>query len=393
MHKKEPLIRLAKREDMPKGEIWAIRLSSVVVALLLGCIVLAIAGANPIKAYGIMISGSLGRASGVRQVVKAATPLLGTALALAPCFKMKYWNIGAEGQITMGAVGAAFFAINFAKKWNSPVILIVMAIAAMVFGAVWAGIPAVFKSRWGTNETLFTLMLNYIAIGIVGWLQGGPWEGVKGTQIIPNFHKSAVLPKLFGVHIGWVIALVLVVLMYIYLNKTKQGYEIAVLGESENTARYAGMNVTLVTIRTAMISGAIAGLVGFMLAAGTNQTLHADIAGGVGFTAITVCWLAHLNPFAMIVIAAMLAVLTKGANSLQTAMQVPASISDIITGIILLCMLGCEFFINYKMIFRHHDSGAVTAKVSAAPAEKAAVAAAESAPADKTAPAEKEADK
>ena len=358
MNKKEPLIRLAKREDMPKKQIWLIRLGSVVVAVLLGCVILAIAGTNPITAYGIMIKGALGRASGVRQVVKAATPLLGTALALAPCFRMKYWNIGAEGQITMGAVGAAYFAIHFAKQWASPVVLIVMGLASIVFGAFWASIPAFFKSKWGTNETLFTLMLNYIAIGIVGWLQGGPWEGVKGTQIIPNFYKTAVLPKLFGVHIGWVIVLILVVLMYIYLKYTKHGYEIAVLGESENTARYAGMNVRLITIRTVCISGGIAGLVGFMLAAGTNQTIHSGIAGGVGFTAITVCWLAQLNPFAMIIIALLLAVLSKGANSLQTALQVPASVSDIITGIILLCMLGCEFFINYKMIFRRKDSPA-----------------------------------
>jgi simple sugar transport system permease protein len=201
-------------------------------------------------------------------------------------------------------------------------------------------------------------MLNYIAIGIVGWLQGGPWEGVKGTQIIPNFYKTAVLPKLFGVHIGWIIVLILVVLMYIYMKYTKHGYEIAVLGESENTARYAGMNVRLITIRTVCISGGIAGLVGFMLASGTNQTIHSGIAGGVGFTAITVCWLAQLNPFAMIVIALLLAVLSKGANSLQTALQVPASVSDIITGIILLCMLGCEFFINYQMIFRRRDPAA-----------------------------------
>ena len=355
MHNNEPLIRIAKREDMPRHQIWLIRFASVIVALIFGGIILAVAGANPIKAYGIMINGALGRASGIRQVVKAATPLLGTALALAPCFKMKYWNIGAEGQITMGAVGAAYFAIHFAKNLSSPVMLIIMAIASMVFGAVWAGIPAVFKSRWGTNETLFTLMLNYIAIGIVGWFQGGPWEGKQGSQIIPNFYKTAVLPKVLGVHIGWIIVLVLVVLMYIYLNKTKHGYEIAVLGESENTARYAGMNVGKVTIRTAALSGAIAGLVGFMVASGANQTLYQDIAGGVGFTAITVCWLAQLNPFAMIIIALMLAVLSKGASSLQTAMKVPASVSDIITGIILLCMLGCEFFINYRLILRHRE--------------------------------------
>ena len=352
MNTKEPLIRLAKREDMKKSYIWMIRIAAVLLAIIIGGLIFFIVDTNPIKAYGVMIAGSLGKKSGLRQVAKTAIPLLGTALALAPCFKMKYWNIGAEGQITMGAVGASFFAINMAKTLPSAPLLVIMGLASLILGAFWALIPAFFKSKWGTNETLFTLMLNYIAIGIVGWLQGGPWEGKPGSQIIPNFDKKAVLPKIFGVHIGWIIVLLLVVFMFIYMTKTKHGYEIAVLGESENTARYAGMNVGLVTMRTAALSGAIAGLVGFMVASGANQTLYADVAGGVGFTAITVCWLSQLNPFIMIVISVLLAILSKGASTLQTELAVPSSISDIITGIILLCMLGCEFFVNYKMIFR-----------------------------------------
>ncbi len=355
---------------MSKSKIWLIRLGALVFAILLGALVFVIAGANPLTAYGTILSGSLGKASGLRQVVKTAVPLLGTALALAPCFAMRYWNIGAEGQITMGALAATFFALNMAKSWPSPVLLIVMGVASIIFGAIWAGIPAFFKANWGTNETLFTLMMNYIAIGIVGWLQGGPWEGKPGSQIIPMFDKAAVLPKVLGVHIGWIVVLLLTIFMYIYMSKTKHGYEIKVLGESENTARYAGMNVRKVTIRTACLSGGIAGLVGFMVASGANQTLYSDVAGGVGFTAITVTWLAQLNPFAMVAISVMLAVLSKGASSIQTSLGVPASISDIITGIILLCMLGCEFFINYRMIFREkdHDKEAVPAAPAAATA-------------------------
>ena len=352
MKEKEPLIRLTKRQNMAKSKIWLIRLVALVFAIILGGLVFLIAGANPLTAYGTILSGSLGKVTGIRQVVKTAVPLLGTALALAPCFAMRYWNIGAEGQITMGAMAATFFALNMAHSMPSPVLLIVMGIASIIFGAIWAGIPALFKARWGTNETLFTLMMNYIAIGIVGWLQGGPWEGKPGSQIIPMFDHAAELPKVLGVHIGWIFELVLTAFMYVYMSKTKHGYEIKVLGESENTARYAGMNVTKVTIRTACLSGGIAGLVGFMVASGANQTLYSDVAGGVGFTAITVTWLAQLNPFAMVAISLMLAVLSKGASSIQTSLGVPASISDIITGIILLCMLGCEFFINYKMIFR-----------------------------------------
>ena len=233
--------------------------------------------------------------------------------------------------------------------------LVVMALAGMILGGLWSAVPAFFKSKWGTNETLFTLMLNYIAIGIVAWLQGGPWEGKEGSQIVPNFASNAILPKIGGIYCGWIIVLALVFFMYFYMNRTKHGYEIAVLGDSENTARYAGMDVTKVIVRTALISGAISGLVGFMLASGANQTIYSGIAANNGFTAITVAWLSQLNPFAMVLISALLAGLSKGSSSLKTAMGVPGSISDIITGVILLCLLGCEFFINYRLVFRHKE--------------------------------------
>ncbi len=352
MNEKTPVIRISKREDMPRSRAWAIRAIAFLIAILLGSLIFLIAGANPVTAYGTILASSLGKSTGIKQVVKIAVPLLGTALALAPCFAMKFWNIGGEGQITMGAVAASFFALNYAKSIPSPILLLLMGIFAMIFGGVWAAIPAAFKARWGTNETLFTLMMNYIAIGIVGWLQGGPWEGKPGSQIIPMFDQQAVLPKVLGVHCGWIIVLILTVLMFIYMRYTKHGYEVAVLGESENTARYAGMNVTKVTMRTACLSGAICGLVGFMVCSGANMTLYADVAGGVGFTAIVVAWLAQLNPFVMIAISLLLAVLDKGASGLQTSLRVPASISDIITGIILLCMLACEFFINYRLVIR-----------------------------------------
>lgn len=351
MHEKTPLIRLSKREDMPKSQVWMIRLGAFVFALILGMLIFVIAGANPVNAYGAIVTSALGKTTGIRQVVRNAVPLLGTALALAPCFRMRYWNIGAEGQITMGAIAASFFAVN-CKTMPSLPLLILMGVGSMVMGAVWSAIPAFFKSRWGTNETLFTLMMNYIAIGIAAWLIGGPWEGKPGSQIMPVFTNNAVLPKVGGVHIGWIIVLVITVVMFVYMRYTKHGYEIQVLGESENTARYAGMNVGKIIIRTASLSGAICGLVGFMIASGAHGTLYSNVAGGAGFTAITVCWLAQLNPFAMVLIAALLAVLSRGSSTLQTSMGIPASITDIITGIILLCMLGCEFFINYKINFR-----------------------------------------
>lgn len=355
MEEKVPFVRVTRRQDFKKSSVWMIRILAFVIALVLGCFVFLLCGVSPLQAYAEIFKGAFGKITGIRQTVKIMIPLLGTALALAPCFKMKYWNIGAEGQITMGAIGAAFFAINFHDKLPGAVLLVVMALAGMILGGLWSAVPAFFKSKWGTNETLFTLMLNYIAIGIVAWLQGGPWEGKEGSQIVPNFASNAILPKIGGIYCGWIIVLVLVFFMYFYMNRTKHGYEIAVLGDSENTARYAGMDVTKVIVRTALISGAISGLVGFMLASGANQTIYSGIAANNGFTAITVAWLSQLNPFAMVLISALLAGLSKGSSSLKTAMGVPGSISDIITGIILLCLLGCEFFINYRLVFRHKE--------------------------------------
>ncbi len=348
--KRQPLLRIAKRTGMTGWKAWAIRLGSIVAALLLGALVIAAIGVDPLEAYGTIISGSVGKKSALRQTAKIAVPLLGCALAIAPCFKMRFWNIGAEGQITAGAIAATYFALNWVDKVPSPVLLILMGAAGAIGGGLWALIPAFFKARWNTNETLFTLMMNYIAIGIVAWLQGGPWEGRKGSQEIPQFQPEACLPKVFGVHIGWIFVLALVLIIFVYMRYTKHGYEIAVVGDSVNTARYAGMNVGKIMMRTMFLSGAISGFIGFVIVSGANGTLYSSVAGGVGFTAITIAWLAQLNPFGMVAISAMLAMLEKGAETLHSRLGVPASISDIITGILLFAMLASEFFIHYEII-------------------------------------------
>ncbi len=360
-----PLIRLAKRDAMPRGQMWAIRGAAFLAALLIGAVIFLLIGNNPFTAYGTILSGALGKPTAIRQTARIAVPLLGTALAIAPCFKMKFWNIGAEGQITAGAMCATYFALYWYDKLPKPALLIVMAVASILAGGIWGLVPAFCKARWGTNETLFTLMLNYIAIGIEAYLQNGPWKDPSGTgfPIIAMFDQKARLPKVGGVHIGWIIVLALTVGMFIYMKYSKHGYEISVVGESQRTARYAGMNVGKIIMRTMFLSGAIAGLMGFLVVSGADYTLNNGTSGGVGFTAIIVAWLAHLNPFAMVLIAGLLAVLTKGSNTIQTNFKIPASAADVLSAIILFFMLGCEFFINYRMIFRGSK-----AKVPAGPA-------------------------
>lgn len=356
--KKEPLVRIAKRQELPPKKAILVRLLSVVVALSIGGLLVLALGHNPFAVYEDIIKGSLLTGTALKSTVKIAVPLLGAALAIAPAFKMKFWNCGAEGQITVGAIIATYFALFYVDKLPSAVLFIVAFVGAAIAGGIWGLIPAFFKAKWGTNETLFTLMLNYIAIGFVKYLRIGPWMD-KGQMFpkVPMFDKAARLPEVFGVHIGWIIVLLLVVFIYVYMTRTKHGYEIAVVGESVSTARYSGMNVPKIIMRTMFLSGAIAGIVGWMLVCGTNYTLSDTTANGYGFTAIVVAWLSKLNPFTMVIISAFLAILKKGSNTIQTNFGIPASASDVLTGLILLCMLGSEFFINYRFVFRKKTVG------------------------------------
>ena len=353
--KKEPLLRMSRRNEMKTGKKWAIRIVSILVALMIGAVLFIGLGYSPFSVYGSMLQGSLGGKLAIQQTIKIAIPLLGASLAIAPAFRMRFWNIGVEGQITMGAIFSTFFALNFYDSWPAWLLLLVMCIAGAVGGALWGLIPAVFRAKWGTNETLFTLMMNYIAIGIVKYLQGGPWEKKpRGTQQIGLFKDAARMPTVWNITIGLFLIILLVVFMFCYLKYTKQGYEIAVVGESEPTARYAGIDVGRVIVRTMGVSGAIAGIVGFVLVSGIKYTLSDSVAGGVGFTGITVAWLAQLNSFGMVIISLFLAVLEKGASTINTVTNnaIPESMSDMLTGLILFCMLGSEFFIRYRLIFR-----------------------------------------
>lgn len=366
--RREPLLRLAKRDDMPLAKAWAIRIASIFVALFLGGGLVMITGYNPLSVYKAMLNGCFGTPLAIQQTIKLAIPLLGAAVAIAPAFKMKFWNIGVEGQLTMGAVFSTYFALYYHDKLPHTVLLVVMCAAGALGGGLWGVIPALFRSRWGTNETLFTLMLNYIAIGIVKYLQGGPWEKQpRGTQQIGLFKQAARMPTVWNVTVGVFIVLALAVLMFLYLKYTKHGYEIAVVGESEPTARYAGIHVPAVVVRTMFVSGAVAGIVGFIMVSGVNYTLSDSVAGGVGFTGITVAWLAQLNTFAMVVISYLLAMLTKGASTINTVTgnMIPASMSDMLTGLILFCMLGSEFFIRYRMIWRKKAGKAAAKEASA----------------------------
>lgn len=356
---KTPLIRLAKRGVMEPWKAWCIRVGSILVALLLGGLVMSIAlpeGSNIFSAYGTIIEGALGKKTAIRQTIKLAVPLLGTALAIAPCFKMRFWNIGAEGQITAGAMAASYFALYCYDKMSSPVLLIVMGVSAALLGGIWAFIPGFFKAKWNTNETLFTLMMNYVATQLVAYFII-VWESPKGSGkvgIINQSTEAGWLPQIGGYKylLTILVVAVLTVLVYIYLNYSKHGYEISVVGESERTARYVGIKVGKVIVRTMLLSGALCGIAGVLLVSGTDHTITTTIAGGQGFTAVMVSWLAKFNPISMILTSFLLVFLDRGAGEISTAFGLNQSFADILSGIIIFFIIGCEFFITYRLSFR-----------------------------------------
>jgi simple sugar transport system permease protein len=283
-------------------------------------------------------------------------------VGLAPAFEMGFWSIGAEGQVLVGGIASAACMIYLSKTMATLPLLLLMFVLSIVAGGIWGTIPAVFKARWNANETLFTLMMNYIAIQLTSFFVA-KWENPFGSNtvgIINTTSKAGWFPPVFGqmYTLNVIIVLVIAALMYLYLRYSKQGYEIAVVGESENTARYAAINVKSVVIRTMAISGAICGIAGFIAVAGASHTISTSTAGGQGFTAIIVAWLARFNTFVMIAISTLLVFLEKGAVEIASQFDLNDFVSEMITGIILFFILGSEFFINFKVRFRSGKKGA-----------------------------------
>ena len=357
---------VVKRDGCPLWKKLGLYVLAVLAALILGGVVLLALGVDPLAYYSRMFTmGMVGNKIAYKtfeNYLKVFVPLALTSVALSLAFKMRFWNIGGEGQFILGAVAAATVAFKLGPVLPSAATLLLMCLAGMLAAGVYGAIVAVLKVKFGTNETLMTLMLNYVALYFVTFLgeTQADWnfylDKSSARPMFATFSQYAAFPRIplgkFGLNVCVIFTFVIGILVFVYLKYTKHGYEIAVIGESENTARYAGMNVGWVIMRTMFLSGAIAGVVGFLLVSGANNTLYSGVAAGAGFTAITVAWLAQLNPFAMVGISALLAVLQKGADTLNTQMGIPASLSDVITGVLLFFMLGCEFFINYKLVFR-----------------------------------------
>ena len=347
---REPLFHIVKRDALPWQKALLIRVLAVVAAILL-CALLSIVmldNVDPIKFIMTLFNGAIGTERRLWKLAKDAAVLLCISLAVTPAFRMKFWNIGAEGQTLIGALASVAVIIYLGGTVPDGLLIVIMLLAAVLAGAIWGGLPAIFKAKWNTNETLFTLMMNYVASGLVAYFlmiwrpSGGSVLGRLNFGHLPIiFHEYLLLI---------VITLALTALVFIYLHYTKQGYEISVVGESENTARYIGINVGKVIIRTMIVSGAICGLAGFLIVSALDHSITATTVGGLGFTAIMVSWLAKFNPLIMVGTSLFITFLQQGCSEIGS--QVDPSFPDMIVGIVLFFIIGCEFFIGYKLKFR-----------------------------------------
>ncbi len=354
---RRPLAHIVKRPAISWQQAFGIRALAIVLAIVVCAIVTyLLTGDDPVSVFKTIWEGSFASPRRFWVLMQNISILLIISLAMAPAFRMRFWNIGGEGQVMIGVLATASCMIMLGGKLPEPVLIIVEIAAAIAAGAIWAAIPAFFKSNWNTNETLFTLMMNYVATQLVAYFII-VWESPRGSGkigIINQNTQAGWLPQIgqYKYLLTVIVALILTVVLHIYMNYSKHGYELSVVGESEKTARYVGIKVGRVFIRTMLLSGAICGLAGALMVAGTDHTMTTTLAGGRGFTAVMVAWMAKFNPVGMIFTSFLLAFLSKGAGEVATQFGLNQSFSDILSSIIIFFLIGCEFFIQYRIVFR-----------------------------------------
>ena len=356
MNKKGSLFHISKRDALPLPKALAIRVGVILLALVFcGLITTLLTSQNPLSVYGTILDGAFGSSRRIGVTFRNTAVLLGISLAVTPAFKMRFWNIGAEGQTLIGCLATTTCMILLGGKVSTPVLILISLVAALLAGALWGFLPAFFKARWNTNETLFTLMMNYIAMQLASYFII-VWEVPKGAGkigIINQSTRAGWLPEIGNAYLLPIIVVALMtVFMYVYLSYSKHGYEIAVVGESQRTASYAGIKVDRVIIRTMVLSGALCALMGFMMTAGIDHTLTTTIVDSRGFTAVMVSWMSKFNPFVMIAASLLLVTTDRGASEVASALSLNHSFADILTGIILFFIIATEFFITYKVTLR-----------------------------------------
>ena len=356
MRKKQSLFHISKRDTLPLSKALLIRGGILLLALVFcGLITTILTGKNPIDVYATILSGAFGTSRRIGVTFRNVAVLLGLSLAVTPAFKMRFWNIGAEGQTMIGCLATTTCMILLGDKVSTPVLIVISLAASIVAGAIWGFLPAFFKAKWNTTETLFTLMMNYVAMQLASYFII-IWEVPKGAGKIGIINQDSHAGWLPTVGNEYLLPILIVALMtgfmFIYLQYSKHGYEIAVVGESQRTASYAGIKVDRVIIRTMILSGSLCAMMGFLMTSGIDHTLTTTIVDSRGFTAVMVSWMSKFNPFIMIAASLLLVTMDRGASEVSSTLGLNHSFADILTGIILFFIIATEFFITYKVTLR-----------------------------------------
>jgi len=347
--------RIVFRKRFRTGMIFegVLPVLSVLAALFLAGVALMFFGVSPLEAYRAMFRGALGSWYGFSEVLVKTIPLVISGVAVGFAFRMKIWNIGAEGQIYMGALATAA-AVRFLQSSSQFSMLLAMAVAAVIAGGFWGCIAGVLKARWNVNEVITTLMLNYVAIHLAEYFIYGPWRDPSslGFPMTPPFPPSARLPQFLDtrVHLGIVAAIVLVLIFRLVIRWTRWGFEIRAVGENPKAAEYAGIRYGRNVVMVMFVSGAIAGLAGMTEIAGLQGRLQPGMSPGYGYTAIIIAWLARLNPWGIIIVSFFMGVLLVGGETIQVIMRLPLASVQVIQGCILFSVLAFEFFRNYRVL-------------------------------------------
>jgi len=354
--KKPAWLNVERRPAASGRLVFAVSIIAILAALVVAGIFFQIYGVSPVRAYQVILKGALGSWLGLTETVRRAIPLLLIGVGLTIAFRALFWNIGAEGQLLMGAIAAAGVALF--SGLPGPLLLPVMFIAGFAGGAAWGLIPAFLKVKLGINDVITTLMMNYIAIYLMEWLIHGPWKGptARGFAYTDQFPRAAWLPTLYGTRIHWptlVLGLLLALVMYILVTRTRSGFEIRVVGENPDAARFAGISQLKTTLLVMFIAGGFAGLAGVGEVAGIHHKLLGplNISMGYGYTAIIVAWLARRNPLAVIITSFLFAIIISGGDVIKVSLGLPFQLINVFNGLILFFLIGSEVFIRYKASF------------------------------------------
>ena len=350
-------VKLEKRLNPSAAMNVIVPVLSIIAAFLVGAVFLTLTDRDPLEVYTAMFKGALGSRYGLAETVVKAIPLMLCALGISAAFRMQLWNIGAEGQFYMGAFAASWLPLTYPQ---APMMLMLpgMALLGCIGGGLWGLVPAVLRARWKVNEIITTLMLNYVAILWVDFLVYGPWKDPKGFNfpLTAKFPAAAALPT-FGdsrIHVGLIIAVVLAAVFWVVFEKSRWGFEIKVIGASEQAARYAGMNIRRNIYWVMLLSGAVCGLAGMAEVSGIVGRLQPNLSPGYGYTAIIVAWLSKLNPAAILVVSILFGALQVGGFFVQT-MGVPASVASMLQGAVLFFVVGGEFLTQYRVVISRKE--------------------------------------